>query len=165
MKKFVLTMIAALAMTAAMAQTSDNKERKAPKQMTPEEMTERMTKELKLDEAQKSKVLDLNTAYKDVLGRPGMGRGPRGPHPDGESSASAQAPEAKQQGEHPKRRELTEEQKAKMKEVMEQRKAYNEKLKQILTEEQWKTYQKHQHRGHHGKRHGMGRPNKNAEQK
>ena len=47
MKKMILTLVALLSMTAVMAQ-NDNKERKAPKEMNPEEMTNRMTKDLEL---------------------------------------------------------------------------------------------------------------------
>ena len=46
LKKMILTLVALLSMTAVMAQ-NDNKERKAPKEMNPEEMTNRMTKECK----------------------------------------------------------------------------------------------------------------------
>ena len=66
MKKMILTLVALLSMTAVMAQ-NDNKERKAPKEMNPEEMTNRMTKDLELTADQKAKVLALNTEYKDVL--------------------------------------------------------------------------------------------------
>ena len=57
MKKIVLTMAAMMTMTMAMAQESDNKsERRAFKQPTPEEMTDRMAKELNLTPAQRDKI-------------------------------------------------------------------------------------------------------------
>ena len=37
MKKIVLSMVALLSMTAVMAQNNDKKERKAPKEITPED--------------------------------------------------------------------------------------------------------------------------------
>jgi hypothetical protein len=81
MKKIVLTMVALLSMTVAMAQENDKGERKAPKHITPEMVTDRMAKELSLTDAQKAKVLNLNKEYKDVIGKgPRMG-GPRPPKP------------------------------------------------------------------------------------
>ena len=85
MKKMILTLVALLSMTAVMAQ-NDNKERKAPKEMNPEEMTNRMTKDLELTADQKAKVLALNTEYKDVLRGPGMGRGTDGCYPTAAAS-------------------------------------------------------------------------------
>ena len=87
MKKIVLTMLAIAAFGTMMAQ--DNKEagRRGPRMMTPEQMTERMTKELDLNKDQQAKVLDLNKEYKDVIGRPRMHRGPLGPRPDGMKKA------------------------------------------------------------------------------
>ena len=152
MKKMILTLVALLSMTAVMAQ-NDNKERKAPKEMNPEEMTNRMTKDLELTADQKAKVLALNTEYKDVLRGPGMGRGmgPRhhgGPRPDGQTGAT-------QQQQRPERPQLTDAQKEEMKKnfeaQMEKRKEYDKKLKEVLTAAQYKKYKKHHHHsGHHG---------------
>jgi Spy/CpxP family protein refolding chaperone len=142
MKKIILTMVALLSITSAMAQ-NDNKEHKAPKQFTDEEMVDRMAQELDLTAEQKTKVLALNKEYKDVLRGPGMGRGPRGPRPDGQSGATQQ--------QRPERPQMTDAQKAEMQKNMEKRKEYNEKLKNILTDEQFKKYQERWHRGrHHG---------------
>ena len=145
MKKFVMTMVALLTMTAAVAQNNDNGnngQRREFRRQTPEEMTNRLSEQLKLTEDQKTKVLALNKEYKDVLRGPGMGRGPRGPRPDGQSGASQQRPE---------RPQMTDAQKAEMQKNMEKRKEYNEKLKNILTDDQFKKYQERWHRGrHHG---------------
>ena len=62
MKKILLTMVALLSMTAMMAQTTG-----APKKMTHEEMTTQMTSQLKLTDAQKTKVATLNKEYQDYL--------------------------------------------------------------------------------------------------
>jgi len=158
MKKIVMTMVALLTMTAAVAQDGEKRERREFKKPTPEEMTNRMSDQLKLDDKQKAKVLKLNKEYEGVLmGGPGMGRGmgkgPRGPRPDGETGATQKNDEQKQR---PQRPELTDEQKAKMKENMEKRQEYDKKLKDILTDEQYKTYQEqHQRRGGRG---GFGGP-------
>lgn len=150
MKKVVLTMVALLSMTAAMAQ-SENGERKARKRMTPTEMTSQMTKELNLTDDQKSKIQSLNEEYKDYLTGPvGMGPGKRGQRPDGNTGATQQQGQEKRQ-----RPELSDEQKAEMKQHMAKREEYNAKLKGILTDDQYKTYQKqHMRRGPGGPRGG-----------
>ena len=127
-------MVALLSMTAMMAQDNNNGERKAPKQLTPEEMTEKMATDLSLTAEQKAKVLDLQKEYQDINRGPRMGgmRGPR-PQADGQSGATGQRPE---------RPQLTEEQKAEMQKQMERRREYNDKLKGILTAEQFEKYQK-----------------------
>ena len=147
MKKMILTLVALLSMTAVMAQ-NDNKERKAPKEMNPEEMTNRMTKDLELTADQKAKVLALNTEYKDVLRGPGMGPGHHGgPRPDGQTGAT-------QQQQRPERPQLTDAQKEEMKKnfekQMEKRKEYDKKMQDVLTEAQYKKFMKHHHGGHHG---------------
>ncbi len=148
MKKIVLTMLAMLTMTAVMAQSND-KERKAPKQMTPEEMTTRMTKELSLTADQKSKVLSLNKEYQNYLGGPGMG-GPKGPRPDGNAKNSSSD---KQQRQAPP--QMSESEQKQMKQNMAKRQEYDQKLKSILSSDQYTKYQKQQKRrgpGGNGKR-------------
>ena len=112
MKKIAMTMVALLTMTAAVAQNNENGERREFKKPTPEEMTNRMADQLKLDDKQKTKVLELNKEYEGVLmGGPGMGRGmgrgPRGPRPDGETGATQNNDQQR-----PQRPEMTEEQRA-----------------------------------------------------
>jgi len=157
MKKIALTMIALLTMTVAVAQDNENGERKAPRQMTPEMMTERMAKDLSLTDAQKTKVLALNKEYQEIFKGPRMGR-PRPPKPqaDAETAATQQ-----QRPQRPERPQLTDEQKAQMKANMEKRDGYNKKLKEILTDEQYQKYEKmHKHHGRHGHHGhiGNGRP-------
>ena len=141
MKKIFLTMVALLSLTAVQAQESDNKQHqfRGPRQMTPEQMTDRMVNDLKLTDEQKTKVLELNKEYEKVLAGPGM-RGPRPQRPDGESSATAQS-----ERKRPERPQMTEEQREEMqknmKQRMEQRQEYEKKLKEILTEDQYKKYQ------------------------
>ena len=110
MKQIVMTMVALLTMTTAMAQNNENGKRPEFKKPTPEEMTNRMADQLKLDDKQKTKVLELNKEYENVLMGPGMGRGrgmgrgPRGQRPDGETGASQKNDEQKQQ--RPQRPEI-----------------------------------------------------------
>lgn len=132
-------MFALLSVTAVTAQT-DTKERKAPKEMTPEEMTTRMEKELGLTADQKTKVLALNKQYQDVLRGPGMGR-PRGPRPDAQTGATGQ------QRQRPERPQMTEAQKAEMNKHRAKRQEYDKKLQTILTEKQMKNWRKRQRQG------------------
>ena len=156
MKKIVMTMVALLTMTAAVAQNNENGQRPEFKKPTPEEMTNRMADQRKLDDKQKSKVLDLNKEYESVLMGPGMGRGfgrgmGRGPRPDGQTGASQNNDQQR-----PQRPQMTEEQRAQMQQMMEKRQEYDKKLKEILTDDQYKTYQEqHQRRGGRG---GFGGP-------
>ena len=152
MRKLVLTMFALLSMTAMMAQ-NDKSDKKAPKEPTPEEMTARMAKDLNLTDDQKTKVLALNKEYKDMFkGGPRMG-GPRGPKPDGKSGATDNQ-------QRPERPQMTDAQKAEMKKHMEQRKAYDTKLKSILTADQYKSWQKQHKHGHKGGPRDGKRPDK-----
>lgn len=161
MKKIVMTMVALLTMTAAVAQdnNSENRQRREFKKPTPEEMTIRMTESLKLDDKQQKKVLELNKEYENVLGGPGMGRGfgrgQRGPRPDGQTGAS----QNNNNQQRPERPQMTEEQRSKMQQMMEKRQEYDKKLKEILTDDQYKTYQEqNQRRGGRGGRGGFGGP-------
>ena len=156
MKKIVLSMVALLSLTVAVAQDAKS-DKKAPKEPTAEEMTNRMAQDLKLTDEQKTKVLALNKEYQDVLKAP---RGPRGPRPEGkqgkrpQTDGKTEATEqqgGKQKGQRP---ELTEEQKAKFKAHHAKREEYDKKLKQILTDDQYKSWKK-RHGRHGGHRNGQ----------
>ena len=145
MKKFILTIVAALTMTAATAQEEKNEQRE-PRQITPEAMTDRMAKQLELTDDQKAKVLELNKAYADMFKGPGM----RPQRPMGERKA-------RPEGDKPERKtrpEMTEEQKEAMKKMFEKREEYNTKLKDILTEAQMEKYKSMHQR--HGRGPGRG---------
>jgi len=168
MKKIVLAMVALLSMTVAVAQDSEKKDGNAPQQPTPEEMVERMAKDLNLTADQKAKVLALNKEYQDVLRGPGMG--PRRHHPEGRPDGDQKDQKDKKdkkelkdkkdkkadKGERPERPELTDAQKAEMKARWEKRKEYDQKLQTILTAQQYKQWKKHHPRrggrGHGGRR-------------
>ena len=134
MKKIVLMMVALLSMTAVQAQESNNQQSehhfRGPRQMTPEQVTERMTNNLKLTDEQKTKVLALNKEYEQVIGGPGM-RGPRPGRGNGEAQNGQQRPE---------RPQLTDEQREAIKQRMEKYQEYEKKLQEILTEDQYKQY-------------------------
>ncbi len=171
MKKIVLTMLAIATFGTMMAQDNKEVEPRAPKKMTPEQVTERMTKDLDLNADQQAKVLDLNKEYEDVTGHPGMHKGPRGPRPGGMGRPEnlKKADEAKKEvvkekaeakkvdGEtgatnrpqRPERPQMTDAQRDEMKKRMERRKDYDGKLKEILTPEQFEKYQQQRQRHHH----------------
>lgn len=129
MKKIILMMVALMSLTVAMAQTKDKKE---PKKMTHSEMTAQMTSKLKLSDAQKTKVAALNKEYESVLQGPGMGD---------KQNDKTQAKSSEKKGSRP---ELTEAQKTKMKQQQAKRQEYDLKLKKILSDDQYKSYQKMQ---------------------
>lgn len=166
-----------LVANAAMAQdTKVNKQMPSKADMA-KHRTEMMAKKYNLDDAQKAKLLELNTKYADQFG-PMRGHKPGGQQMDcckqqGQGCANcekAKANEPKdcckaqaadnQQAKAKKRPELTEEQKAEMKkrhqEMKAKREAYVNELKSILNEEQLKQFnadsQKMPGRPHHNQK-------------
>ena len=123
MKKIFLVMMALLTMTTVMAQPSG---RKAPKKMTHQEMTTQMTSKLKLNDAQKAKVAALNKEYQDILMPPEPPKNVDGSRPEPPKNGDKAMPK-KPDSKH-----------------MAKRQEYEKKLKQILTDEQYKSYQKMQ---------------------
>lgn len=71
MKKIFLTAIAAMTMSFCMAQSNNtannNGSRRGPRQLDATQMTERMTKELSLTDAQKTMVLALNKKFVEQM--------------------------------------------------------------------------------------------------
>ncbi|MDR0961213.1 MAG: DUF4890 domain-containing protein [Mediterranea sp.] len=107
MKKYLLLLVAALLVGGtAMAQ--------GPRRMDPEQMTERMVKQYKLDDKQKGKVLEANKAFTEKM---------RGIFAGGQPGQFTDA----------QREEMTK-----------AREAYSTKLKGILTKEQFAAYTKDQ---------------------
>ena len=135
MKKMMLMLVALLSMTMAMAQNANGRQ---SRKMDAATVTTMMTQKLGLNADQQKKVEALNKKYESVL-RPGKG----GPRPQMNQGAG----QNKESGQRP---ELPDEQKAQLKQRFEQRKAYEKELKEILSEDQYKTYQ--QMRPHHGMR-------------
>lgn len=142
MKQMMLMLVALFSMTVAMAQNANGRQ---PRKMDAATVTTMMTQRLGLNADQQKKVEALNKKYESVL-RPGMG-GPR----LGKGGARPQMGQGSVQGKNAGQRpELTDEQKAELKKRFEQRAAYEKELKDILSEDQYKTYQ--QMRPHHGMR-------------
>lgn len=153
MKKIILTFVALLSMTMAMAQNDDCC-KQAPKQMTAEMMTTMMTGKLGLSDAQKAKVEALNNKYQDLFqhrmrnfNSPKTG--------DSKTSTSDRRPQ------------MTDEMKAqmrdKMKEFRAKRQEYESQLKSILSDSQYQTYQQLKPGRGYGRFHGHNNINQPAE--
>lgn len=137
MKKFMLTIIAAMTMSLAMAQNpSDGKPNRHPEPMIVEQITTQMQTKLGLNDEQYAKVKALNEKYADILKRPAM----RGMRPNGFGNMD--------NGERP---QMIEEMKNMMEEYRTKRLAYENELKSILSTSQYTTYQNMMpKRGHRG---------------
>ena len=136
MKKMVLLFAAMLTLTSVSAQTEGNKDERDNRRG---DRTEWMVKELGLNDAQVEKVKELNAKYPELQRR---GRGPRGQRPgpgmQPQFGGNQGAPQAGEQPQRPSREDmqkLFEERRAKME-------AYNKELKEILTDDQYKAYEK-----------------------
>lgn len=177
MKKIVLLAVALVTMTQVQAENRKDRnlqvnvekqfDRRHHKDGNPVEfVTERMAKELNLNDAQKAQVLDLNTRYADIFRHPkhhGQ-KPPRGgngccckgdqkpPQMDNGQASAAPDGEKKPMDKKPN----LDKKKPDMKAMKEKREAYDKELKTILTEDQYKLYQKqreerkanHQHKKH-----------------
>ncbi len=131
-KTIIITMAALMLGIVANAQGNrgawqDRPQRERPDEATMiQERTDRMAEKYGLDEAQKAKLLELNKTYSLRIGRP----------------------EGRQHERMRQRPALDEKKKlefeARMKEMQARREAYEEALKGILTEDQYKAYQKDQ---------------------
>lgn len=67
MKKTLMTLVALLTMTAAMAQDNDTKQRVVPQLPTAQQMVEFMARDLELTDEQKTKLVELNKEYDQKL--------------------------------------------------------------------------------------------------
>lgn len=151
MKKMMM-LIAAMMLTASTisAQSSESNQQARPDRTEMiKSRTDRVVKQLGLNDTQAKQLLDLNTAFADKL--PGMGgRGmARGGQRGGRNNDS-QAPR-----ERPSREQME----ARMKEMQANMEAYNTELKKILTEEQYAKYQEAQKQ--RMQRRGQGGPRQN----
>lgn len=134
MKKVILTLLAVMTMSFAMAQSTDNSSRQAPKHMTAEQKLEQMKTTLSLSDEQVAKIKVLNAKYADVFKGPGANGG-QPPKRDNNNTSSS---------EDNKRPEMNADMKAQMEKMMMQRKAYEAELKSILSDSQYAAYQKMQ---------------------
>jgi hypothetical protein len=131
-KTIIITMAALMLGIVANAQGhrgswQDRPQRERPDEATMiQERTDRMAEKYGLDEAQKAKLLELNKEYSFRMERP----------EDRQHERMRQKPALDEK----KKLEFE----ARMKEMQSRREAYEEALKGILTEDQYKAYQKDQ---------------------
>lgn len=131
-KTIIITMAALMLGIIANAQGhrgswQDRPQRERPDEATMiQERTDRMAEKYGLDEAQKAKLLELNKEYSFRMERP----------EDRQHERMRQKPALDEK----KKLEFE----ARMKEMQSRREAYEEALKGILTEDQYKAYQKDQ---------------------
>ena len=169
MKKVLfITAMAFMLSIGAIAQENGGTRRERPDEATMVKMrTERMVEQLGLDETQAGKLLELNQKYPRMMmggsggpggpggpGRHEMGRPPKdGQHQDGDDSGNTAQKTKKAKPERKKadggRPNMTEEQ---MNQMKADREAYEAGLKEILTEEQFKTWQESRNRPPRGER-------------
>ncbi len=137
MKKMILTLVALLSMTAMTAQ---NTQERGPKKMSHEEMTTQMTTQLKLDDAQKAKVAALNKEYQDYL----MPQPPQKPSGDRQGMPNGQQTKSKpsKKGNNQQAgQQMPNDMKGGNSQNQAKRQEYEKKLKEILSDDQYKSYQ------------------------
>ena len=174
MKKIVLLAVALVTMTNVQAENRNDRnqqiqvenkmkprhhfmiDRRHQKEGNPVEfITERMAKELNLNDAQKAQVLELNKKYTDMFRGPGH-HGHRPPMKgQGFSGKGEQKPPQMDNGQAPampnpdkapqdSKKKPDFDKKPDMKEMKAKREAYDKELKTILTEDQYNKYQEQQ---------------------
>lgn len=158
MKKSLLITAAALLLSVcAFAQEFGGWQRgERPDEATIIKMrTDRMVQQLGLDETQAAKLLELNQKYPNVMrggrpGGPGMGRPQRGERPEEfvpsvENQDNAASSDKKQKKDKKAKKEQKkkdkEAEKAAMDEQSKDMEAYEAELKEILTNDQYKTWE------------------------
>lgn len=160
MKKILLTIVAGMMMTANVMAQEANQNNPERRQMDPKEMvkqrTEQTVKQYGLSEEQAAKLLDLNTRFmgKIPMGPMGGQRMGQGRRPQGQMGQIGQMPQRPQrpqndsvQGRRPQMGQMSN--REEMRKNME---TYEAELKNILTEEQYKTYRNDQQNRFQGRR-------------
>jgi len=144
MKKMILAIVALMMSATMMAQEGEKqmpKKKPADKTEMVKQRTDMMVERYGLDEKQAEKLLTLNTEFADKMGhgmhmgRPGkmMGGHPQG-RPEGRPEGR---PQGRPQGRPDFKPEQMDSMRAKMRE---NREAYDASLKEIMNEEQFKSY-------------------------
>lgn len=137
-KKYLSVLVCAFVAATTLAQNEQKKDEEN-KKFDPTEMiqkhTERMAEQYGLNDEQTKKLLELNKEYAGKM-QP-MGRPPRmKPPKEGENEQMAPPPEQ----ERPSKEQLDE----MRKKMEEDRNAYNAKLKEIMTDEQYAKFEQEQ---------------------
>lgn len=153
MKKiFMVLVVALLAGSMAMAQNSRRSDNRPDAKERAERMTERMVKEYSLNDTQKQQLYEANLALTQKMGDMPMRR--RSDMQKGDKQDKVKKGEKKQMTDA-EREEMKAEMQKKREEMKTAHEAYDVRLKQILTKEQYDAYAKKQgERRMHAQRRG-----------
>lgn len=136
MKKVILFFALMLTVSVSANAQDDNSKRKMPsKEEMAQNITDRMASKYGLSDKQKTKLLELNKEYADKMPRPHRGGAPRGGNFK-KNDTKTDANTGASQPARPSKEEMDK----KMEQMKQNREAYNSKLKEILTDEQYKKY-------------------------
>ncbi len=130
----------------AQEENADRQGQRPSEEQMMEQRTKRMVEKYKLSDEQATKLTALNKEYAGKLGGPmGGPRGPRGGAPQAQQDGQQQNVDGQTGATQQQRPELTDEQKAEMQKRMQEQKtnqeAYDKALKEILTDEQYTSYE------------------------
>ncbi len=137
MKKMILALVAAFAMTSTVFAQNDNGNNfnRPSKEEMIKARTERTVKRYGLNDEQAKQLLELNTKYADKMRRP---FGPRhgGPRMGGKNRPQGQPSDTLQRPQRPNKEQME----ARMKEMKATKEAYEKELQGIMTSEQFTKY-------------------------
>src|SRR5574344_321084 len=162
----IKTSVMAIAMifafgATAMAQSEDSQDQQRLKKIDASEMaqerTDKMVKAYSLDNTQAEKLLALNNKYASKMGGPGMGSAHHGNKSDnGGNGKCGQCKEMCDTANRPQR-PCKKKMKSRMKEMKANEEAYDNELKSILSDSQFKNYteEKAKIRQHSGMQRGQ----------
>lgn len=137
MKRIIIALTALITIaTTSMAQDNARRERPSKEEMA-KQRTEAMVKQYGLNENQQNKLLELNTKYAEKMGPMFMRRPHHGPRPEGVRPERV----TPDNNVKPAPREMTPDFEQRRKEMKETQEAYDNELKEIMTEDQFKKYQ------------------------
>ena len=161
MRKSIIIMAAALALSIGAAAQDFPQGPPQGRMFDDEQMaqmrTDRMAQQLGLDETQTAKLLELNKKYPISMmrpgGGPGMGRPPRNPQGEQkvEVNPDTDPKAAKKAAKKAKKAQKKEEEAKAADEAQAAMEAYENELKEILTEDQFKAYQENKNRRPQGR--------------
>lgn len=121
MKRIAFWMVALLLMSGVAMAQNENKGKRVEPKVRAERMTNRMVKDLSLNDKQKKELLEANTTWVEQM------------------ESFREAAQSNKEGE-----DTSKKSKKQRKEMKEARDAYEAKLSKILTKEQYESYQKQQ---------------------
>lgn len=155
MKRIIIALAALFTIaTTSMAQTDNTRRERPSKEEMAKQRTEAMAQQYELNADQQAKLLELNTKYAEKL-PPMFMRRHHGPRPE---RVRPEGVTPDNNVKHAPRMEMNSDFEQKRKEMKEAQEAYDNELKGIMTEEQFKKYQEESQkmrrgpREHHGPR-------------